>query len=334
MRNKILALILLIQWTGFYLLESPDPSSGGGLLTSFLGYFANAVENGGAIFFLALAMWVARRAGSFDWSVASQAAVLACLASFLPAGRIFYLTALPTLLAAALVMGWINKTATARAPWPAVAVTLVTLVLFRLLAWGVGSAESGGPFLSVPGYGTAHWAFPLLLAAALAHVLVGLACRARRPRPSAQGHPRDTHHDATGRGTGAAHIVAAVLCIPAAITHTAREGSASWSAMAGLEIEAVAALLLAGAACGPVGRSLRACFLAALNLAVFDEGMVSLGIRLGEWFPSTSTATLDTIILCARYGLLLLLIACLWSWHRSERGNKKPATETPSRALS
>jgi len=315
LRIVILLLLLFGQVIGFGLLEGTEFVSAGGPPSYFGTLFMDAVAASGPLLPITLALALISRTGGLDLSLAAVAAAAACLMARFQPGQEFWWTALPAALALCAGAGLINGGLVAlqnRTPksWAGpIGVTLVTMAAFRALALLIGR-DDAATFALMPGYdrlGRFEWV--MIHAAVLLGVLLLLTRFTpwgRRlgafSRAGAETDRGAAHSPASVTFT---YALAGALALSAAVIYAARGLSADPMGLAGVEVQAVAAALLGGAAFGRRGAGLIAALFGAMNVAVLAEGDRITAYQV-EALPRFQGA--DILLITRALALVILIV--------------------------
>lgn len=335
MRHRPTVLLLLLpavaQLFLFATLEGSDPAAAGNAFLYYASYLMEAIAGAGPLMFLVPAVAVTFAARGPDLSVAATAALLACLMSRFPAGPLFWWTALPVALLVALAAGLLNGALAVRLRMPVLGITLGTMVIYRGIAYAV-APPGPAPFLMVPGYEPLGYFEATATLMALLYLALGLGLRytawGRRLRAGrAITHGTEVQPDTAGpdrRGVLGTFALAGLFTLPAALVHTARIGGAEPTSMAGVEVQALVAALIAGLGWRAGRVSVSACALAAVNLALLAQGMQSLEVALDGVVPFDPEVA---------FYILLTPIALAGLWLHRKRSRIAAVPESPGSSI-
>ncbi len=206
--------------------------------------------------FLALAMTLVIVSGEIDLSVASTLALVACATAKLVEGGVPVAMAIPLGLLLGALLGWINGTLIARLKLPSFMVTLGTMAAYRGVAQAMVGSESaklppsaiGIDMVTLPG---TMVPVPIVLFALLAIAVGVLLHRTTfgRRLVATGTNERAAFYSGvrTGRVTVATFTVSGLLAGLAGLVMASRLGVARYDHGAGLEVDAITAVVLGGA---------------------------------------------------------------------------------------
>lgn len=236
---------------------------------------------------LALGMTLVIVGGGIDLSVASTLALVACVAAKAMGAGMPALVALPLALALGTMLGWINGLMVARLRLPSFMATLGTMAAYRGVAQVLVPSESakwpvrltGLDMVDVPGTPV-----PLpLVTFGIATVLTGLLLHRTtygRRLVAVGTNERAAFYAGvdTARVTAAAFAIAGGLAGLAGLTMSSRLGVARFDHGAGLEVDAIAAVVLGGASIAGGSGSVLGTFLALLLVGLLrtDLGIANV----------------------------------------------------------
>ena len=231
---------------------------------------------------LALAMTLVIVAGGIDLSVASTLALVACVAAKLLGTGMSPFLALPLALGLGVALGYVNGLLIARLKLPSFMVTLGTMAAYRGVAQVMVGAESakvppslvGLDMVSVPGTPV-----PLpLVVFAVAALAVGLLLH--RTTYGRRLYAVGTNERAafysglpTPRVTASVFAVAGGLAGLAGLVIASRLGVARYDHGVGLEVDAIAAVVLGGASIAGGGGTVLGTVLALLLVGLLRTDM-------------------------------------------------------------
>lgn len=205
---------------------------------------------------LALAMTLIIVGGAIDLSVASTLALVACVTAKLLGAGLPALVALPAALLLGAALGWINGVLVTRLSLPSFMVTLATMAAFRGAAQVLVPSESAKVPPNLQGLDMTnlpHTPIPLpLVVFAVAAVLVALLLH-RTPFGrwiyTVGTNERAAFYAGvpTGRVIRWTFTIAGLLSALAGMTLSSRLGVARFDHGRGLEVDAIAAVVLGGA---------------------------------------------------------------------------------------
>lgn len=333
-RMLLLTLALAIQIGVLAPLVVSRSDYAGGAAVIVPDYLRQAVEHAGPLMFLALGMLLTMMVAGTDLSLPAVAALLAALAARFPVeefphGAAFWYTMVPAVVLLGGALGAINGWIVGRVPMlPPVLVTIALLVVYRLGAALMAPAPADRlytgfvPALEKVGQIGVIAGMMLVLYVATGQWLRRTPWGRRVREIERSGRFAAAEQDVAPRHRGIVtltFVVAGVLAVVAGLVHFAGGGSLGAEAMAGLELQALAVVLLAGA--GPFGGrgSVAACALAALNIAVLMEGVYTLGPVLPEGWRY-GYESVEWI----RYALIVLLVAVALAVHYRYGRRRRP----------
>ena len=236
---------------------------------------------------LALGMTLVVVGGNIDLSVASTLALVACLAAKALAAGLPAPVVLPLALALGAALGWANGLMVARLRLPSFMVTLGTMAAYRGVAQVLVPSESAKVPPGLVGLDTATLPgtpVPLpLVVLALAALGVGLLLHRTvfgRRLVAVGTNERAAFYAGvdTARVTAASFALAGGLAGLAGLTMSSRLGVARFDHGAGLEVDAIAAVVLGGASiAGGSGSVLGTCLaLLLVGLLRTDLGIANV----------------------------------------------------------
>ena len=307
MKRWALPLLLLVEIGVFTAMSGVHFDSLGAVWAYFKGYFADLLAQSAPALLLATGMTLVISTAGIDLSVASIAALAACVMSLFPEGSHFWATAVPLGLAVGLVAGGMNGLLIGRLDVPPIIATLGTMILFRGLCFAIMGEAERSPFLNVPGY-------ERLGEVGGALVLMGVACggfgvwfqksRWRREILMMGGNRVAARYAGipVTRRTVEVYAVMGLFAALAALTFTSRNGSVSASSLTGMELRVIVAVVLGGTRVQGGMASLVGTVFGVLVLSVLDEGLRGAS-KWGEDHLPFKLSHLQYLILG---GLLLL----------------------------
>jgi ribose/xylose/arabinose/galactoside ABC-type transport system permease subunit len=241
-------------------------------------YFEGLLVQSAPILLLAAGMTAVLLTKGIDLSVGSMTALVACaMASFDPGWK-FWLEALPVGLVVALLAGLANGLLVAFVEMPPIIATLGTLILFRGICFVLMGDAEKGPFLDTPGYGWLGEPVAALLLVALVYGAGGAyfqRSRWRRELLLLGGNRAAARYAGVPfrRRLVEVYALTGLLAFLAALAYTGRNGSVSPSALTGLELKVIVAVVLGGTRVEGGAGSLAGTFLGVFIIAVMDEGL-------------------------------------------------------------
>lgn len=307
MKRWALPLLLLVEIGVFTAMSGVHFDSIGAVWAYFKGYFTDLLAQSAPALLLATGMTLVISTAGIDLSVASVAALVACVMSQFSEGAQFWVTAVPLGLAVGWVAGGMNGLLIGRLDVPPIIATLGTMILFRGLCFAIMGEAERSPFLSVPGYERLGE-----LGGAL--VLVGGACggfglwfqksRWRREILMMGGNRVAARYAGipVTRRVVEVYALMGLFAALAALTFTSRNGSVSASSLTGMELRVIVAVVLGGTRVQGGMASLVGTVFGVLVLSVLDEGLRGAS-KWGEDHLPFKLSHLQYLILG---GLLLL----------------------------
>ncbi len=309
-RHWILAGVLVLEVVLFTAISGARFASVGDVASYLASYSSDLIVQSAPLLFLAFGMTLVLETGGIDLSVGSMVALVAAAMACIDGGMGFWMTALPLGLAVGFTAGLANGVLVARLHMPPLIATLGTMILFRGLCFVLLGDAERAPFVSVPGYGAlgelgfvgvftlvlflgggawlraARWQRELL-------VIGGNRVAARYAGIRVERRLVETYALMGG------------LAFFAAIAFTARNSSVSASALGGLELRVIVAVVLGGTRVDGGFGSLRGSILGVLVIAALEEGLRSAALW-GDANLPFKISHLDPVLLG------LLLISGVW----------------------
>jgi ribose/xylose/arabinose/galactoside ABC-type transport system permease subunit len=277
-RAGILLGILIGELAFFTLLSGKEFGSGEELVRYFRSYLGDLFVQSAPILVLAFGMTVVLMTAGIDLSVASMVALVACVMSSFPAGGNFYWTAVPAGLATGIAAGVLNGVLIARFDVPPIIATLGTMIFYRGLCFVIMGDLEKSPFLDVEGY---HYLGEFgACAAVIAVVFVAggfyFARSVWRRELLMIGGNRIAARYAgirVERRLLQVYGVVGLLAFLAALCFTGRNGSVSASALSGLELHVIVAVVLGGTRVQGGNGTIIGTVFGVLFIAIMDEGL-------------------------------------------------------------
>ena len=305
-RAAILLTILLLELAFFTALSGKEFSSATDLLLYFRSYLADLFVQAAPILILAFGMTIVLMTAGIDLSVASIVALVACVMSSFPANDNFYWTAIPAGLAVGVAAGLLNGILVARLDVPPIIATLGTMIFFRGLCFVIMGDLEKSPFLEVNGYhvfGEFTGAAVLILSVFLLGGLYFNFSLWRRELLMIGGNRIAARYAAIRVDRRLLQVYALVgfLAFLAALSFTGRNGSVSASALSGLELHVIVAVVLGGTRVQGGSGTLIGTIFGVLFIAIMDEGLRGAAIWGARHLPF-KISHLEYVIL----GLLLV----------------------------
>lgn len=307
MRRWLLPLLFIVELALFLGLEAAHVGATGSLPAHLARYVADLIAQSAPLLLLALGMTFVIATAGIDLSVASMTALVACvMASF--AGELqFWWTAVPVGLIAGGALGFCNGALIAWLDIPPIIATLGTMITFRGLCFTIMRDAEKAPFVSVPGYeifGQFSGAAVLVVVLFAAGAWMLIRARWSRELLMLGGNRVAARYAgiAVTRRTLEVYTLMGLLAVLAAVCFTARNGSVSASSLTGLELQVIVAVVLGGTRVQGGTASVVGTLIAALAVAILDEGLRSAAIW-GDRYVPFKLSHLRFVLL----GLLLVL---------------------------
>jgi simple sugar transport system permease protein len=277
-RVLLLSFLLLLEIAIFASVSGNSFHSLPEILAYFRSYSADLLAQAAPTLLLAFAMTLVLMTAGIDLSVGSMVALICCVMSCFPAGPQFWWTALPAGLAVGLAAGAINALLIARVDVPPIIATLGTMIFFRGLCFVIMGDLEKSPFLNVPGYETLG-VFPG--AALLVLIVFGLGgiyftnSVWRRHLLMIGGNRIAARYAAVPveRRLSEVYILMGLFAFLAAVAFTARNGSVSASALSGMELRVIVAVVLGGTPVEGGRGTIVGTVFGVLFIAVLAEGL-------------------------------------------------------------
>jgi ribose/xylose/arabinose/galactoside ABC-type transport system permease subunit len=310
MKRWVLPVLLLVEIGIFTALSGVGLDSTGAVWTYFKGYFADLLAQAAPALLLATGMTLVISTAGIDLSVASMAALSACVVSLFPEGTHFWFTAVPLGLMVGVLAGTMNGLLIGRLDVPPIIATLGTMILFRGLCFAIMGEAERSPFLSVPGYehlGEFSGSMALVLVACGGFGFWFHRSRWRREILMMGGNRVAARYAGipVTRRICEVYALMGFFAALAALTFTSRNGSVSASSLTGMELRVIVAVVLGGTRVQGGMASLTGTVFGVLVLAVLDEGLRGAS-KWGEDHLPFKLSHLQYLILG---GLLLVGVA-------------------------
>jgi ribose/xylose/arabinose/galactoside ABC-type transport system permease subunit len=289
-RAGILLVILILELAFFTALSGKQFDSAGDLATYFRSYLADLFVQSAPVLILAFGMTIVLMTAGIDLSVASIVALVACVMSSFSAGENFFWTALPAGLAVGLAAGFLNGLLIARFDVPPIIATLGTMIFYRGLCFVIMGDLEKSPFLDVKGYnvfGEFTGSAALIL---LVFVLGGVYFSHslwRRELLMIGGNRIAARYAGirVERRTLQVYLLVGFLAFLAALCFTGRNGSVSASALSGLELHVIVAVVLGGTRVQGGNGTIIGTIFGVLFIAIMDEGLRGAAIWGARHLP-------------------------------------------------
>lgn len=323
MKRWILPLLLLLEFGVFMSLSQTQMGSWAQFGAYLRSYAGDLVAQAGPILLLAFGMTLVLTTAGIDLSVGSMVALVACVMSSFPAGPEFWWTALPAGLALALALGLTNGALVAWLDVPPIIATLGTMIFYRGLCFVVMGELEKAPFIDVPGY---EWFGHFQGVAILIGLLyaaggwVYYGSRWRRELLMLGGNRIAARYAGVPfiRRICQVYMLMGFLAFLAAVVFTARNSSVSASALTGIELHVIVAVVLGGTRVQGGAGSLAGTFFGVLIIAVLDEGLRGAA-GWGDRHLPFRISHLEYVLL----GVLLL--GAVWMTSRESAHQRKAA---------
>lgn len=281
--------------------------------------FVAIVTQSAPVLFLAFGMTLVLMTAGIDLSVGSMVALIACaMASFggEDADSTFWITAVPCGLLFAIVLGSLNGLLIARFDMPPIIATLGTMIFFRGWSFVLLGDRERAPFGDVPGYDLLGEFFFVAIGLVCVYVVGGIFFARSRWRQEILliGGNRIAGRYAgirVGRRLWEVYTLVGGLAFLAALAFTSRNSSVNASALTGLELKVIVAVVLGGTRVQGGSGSLVGSFLGVLIIAVLEEGLRGSALWGHEYLPF-KIRHLEEVLLG------LLLVTGVWL-HSRER---------------
>jgi ribose/xylose/arabinose/galactoside ABC-type transport system permease subunit len=289
-RAAILLLILMLELAFFTALSGKQFDSASDLVTYFRSYLADLFVQSAPILILAFGMTVVLMTAGIDLSVASIVALVACIMSSFPANENFLWIALPAGLAVGVAAGFLNGLLIARFDVPPIIATLGTMIFYRGLCFVIMGDLEKSPFLDVKGYhifGEFSGSSALI---SLVFLLGGVYFSHslwRRELLMIGGNRIAARYAGirVERRTLQVYLLVGFLAFLAALCFTGRNGSVSASALSGLELHVIVAVVLGGTRVQGGNGTIIGTIFGVLFIAIMDEGLRGAAIWGARHLP-------------------------------------------------
>lgn len=289
-RAGILLLILILELTFLTVLSGKQFDSATEITTYFRSYLADLFVQAAPILILSFGMTIVLMTAGIDLSVASIVALVACVMASFPATEKFYWIALPAGLAVGVAAGLLNGFLIARFDVPPIIATLGTMIFYRGLCFVIMGDLEKSPFLDVAGYhrfGEIAGAGTLIVLLFVGGGLYFSRSLWRRELLMIGGNRIAARYAGIRVERRLLQVYALIgfLAFLAALCFTGRNGSVSASALSGLELHVIVAVVLGGTRVqGGSGTILGAIF-GVLFIAIMDEGLRGAAIWGARHLP-------------------------------------------------
>jgi ribose/xylose/arabinose/galactoside ABC-type transport system permease subunit len=306
----LLPLLLVAEIVLFNLIGGPPWKSVSDAVVYFKSYGADLLAQSAPVLVLAFGMTLVLMTAGIDLSVGSMAALVACVMASFPAGPSFWWTAVPVGLALAALLGLTNGALIAGLDIPPIIATLGTMIFYRGLCFVVMGDLEKAPFVDVPGYewlGQFAGAGVMIGAVFIAGGLYFQRSRWRREILMLGGNRVAARYAGVPvtRRYCQVYALMGLLAFLSAVCFTAHNSSVSASALTGLELKVIVAVVLGGTRVQGGGGTLLGTFWGVLIIAVMDEGLRSAA-QWGDQHLPFKISHLQYILLG------VLLVAGVW----------------------
>ena len=251
----------------------------------------NIVRQTVEIGIMAIGMTFLIIAGELDLSIGSLFATTAMFLGYLVKNEILPVTVVFfVVLIAGILLGCVNGLLVTRVGIPSFIVTLGTMKIYRSFAYAIGNGQSIGQF---PESATGSWVwalgakikgvpvqiFVMLGLFIIAHILLNKTTYGYQVYATG-GNDRAAHLSGINVKNIrlAAFAIMGFLCATAALVSTAYLGTVTTTSGAGREMDAIAAVILGGAALSGGRGTILGTFLGAIIMATVKNGMVLLSV--------------------------------------------------------
>ena len=146
-RVAILLFVLFLELAVFTSISGREFVSPSAAAVYFQSYFADLFIQAAPVLLLAFGMTIILVTAGIDLSVASMAALVACVMSSFPGDANFWWRAVPAGLAVGLGAGALNGLLVARFDVPPIIATLGTMIFYRGLCFVIMGDLEKSPFL-------------------------------------------------------------------------------------------------------------------------------------------------------------------------------------------
>lgn len=277
-RAAILLLVLILEAALFTAISGQAFGSAAEFATYFQSYLSDLFVQAAPILILAFGMTIVLMTAGIDLSVASIVALVSCVMSSFPAGENFWWTAVPAGLAVGLSAGLLNGVMIARFDVPPIIATLGTMIFYRGLCFVIMGDLEKSPFLDVKGYdvfGQIGGAAALMVFVFLFGGILFSLSVWRRELLMIGGNRIAARYAGIRVELRLLQVYAlvGVLAFLAAICFTGRNGSVSASALTGLELHVIVAVVLGGTRVQGGSGTIIGTIFGVLFIAVMDEGL-------------------------------------------------------------
>ncbi len=323
MKRWVLPILLLVEFVAFSAISGVQVTSFSGLAGYLSSYVSDLVAQSGPVLLLGFGMTLVLMTAGIDLSVGSMVALIACVMASFPAGSAFWWKALPAGLVLGLCLGLTNGALIAWLDVPPIIATLGTMIFYRGLCFVLMGELEKAPFVDVPGYEGLGQFGGVAVLVALVYGLGGwyfLRSRWRQEILMLGGNRVAARYAGISveRRTCQVYALMGGLAFLAALCFTARNSSVSASALTGLELRVIVAVVLGGTRVQGGAGTLFGTFFGVFLIAVLDEGLRG-GAAWGDRHLPFKISHLEFILL----GVLLLAAVRLTSAHSAVKKTKR-----------
>jgi ribose/xylose/arabinose/galactoside ABC-type transport system permease subunit len=289
-RGAILLSVLILELAFFTAISGKEFSSATDFANYFQSYLADLFVQAAPILILAFGMTIVLMTAGIDLSVASIVALVACVMSSFPADGNFFWTALPAGLAVGVSAGLLNGFLIARFDVPPIIATLGTMIFFRGLCFVIMGDLEKSPFLDVNGYeffGRIGGASTIVITVFLLGGIYFSLSVWRRELLMIGGNRIAARYAGLRVERRLLQVYALVgfLAFLAALCFTGRNGSVSASALSGLELHVIVAVVLGGTRVQGGSGTIIGTIFGVLFIAIMDEGLRGASIWGARYLP-------------------------------------------------
>ena len=324
-RSAILFAVLVIELALFTAISGQNFGSAAEGARYFQSYLADLFVQSAPILILAFGMTIVLMTAGIDLSVASIVALVACVMASFPPDANFWWRALPAGLAVGLGAGLLNGLLIARFDVPPIIATLGTMIFFRGLCFVIMGDLDKSPFLEVKGYdwfGNFSGAAALIVLVFLFGGIYFSISIWKRELLMIGGNRIAARYAGirVERRLIQVYVLAGFLAFLAAICFTGRNGSVNASALTGLELHVIVAVVLGGTRVQGGNGTIIGTAFGVLFIAVMDEGLRGAAIWGARHLPF-KISHLEYVILG------VLLVFGVWLNNLLQERNTKSATK-------
>lgn len=277
-RAAILLAVLAAELALFTALSGREFGSAAEFFAYFRIYFSDLLVHCAPILLLAFGMTIVLITAGIDLSVASMAALIACVMSSFGGGADFWWKAIPAGLAVGLAAGALNGFLIARLDVPPIIATLGTMIFYRGLCFVIMGDLEKSPFLEVAGYDFFRRFSGISVIIGLVYILGGFYFSNStwwRELLMTGGNRIAARYAGirVERRLLQVYCLVGLLAFLAALCFTSRDGSVIASSLTGLELHVIVAVVLGGTRVEGGRGSLIGTIFGVLFIAILDEGL-------------------------------------------------------------